>query len=222
MQDNSLRKLSHAVVSGRQLRPIIEDSDSMHDASHADFWKWARDATAARALAQGWSEVDIIAACIQGAFLSAASDPLNVDLLEDGESAASPAAFAHNAPWNDWTPPSQSRGRFERAQATKQPERMEQRVRVRVCASPDADGQRNGVIAFASVEVIGGKRCLQLRRGSAILASMALASLHFAAADDRMIVLAPRPHSKLATRPVVYVSFEDQGRAAKFGNMLAK
>jgi hypothetical protein len=220
MQDNSLNKLSHAAVSGRKLRPIIEDS--VHDTTHADFWKWAHDATAARALAQGWSKDDIIAACIQDAFLSAASDPLNVDLLEEGESATSPAAFAHNAPWNDWTPPSQSRERFERAQANKQSERVEQRVRVRVCASPDADGQRNGVIAFASVEIIGGKRCLQLQRGSAILASMTIASLHIAVAGARIIVLAPRPHSKMATRPVVYLSFEDQGRVAKFGNMLSK
>jgi hypothetical protein len=215
-----LGKLSHVAVNGTAggaLWPILEDSSQ--DDPQAHFWEWSRDATAARAETEGWSHDDNVAAFIQCSFLSSASNPLNADRLEPSDCPASPADFVHNAPWNDWTPPSKSRQRFEKAQANKQPELVEKRVRVHICASPDAAGQRNRVIAFASVEMIAGKKCLQFRRGSAILAAMAVSSLQVTCIGDRMMVLAPRPHSKLATSPVVFLSFEDQARASKFSNL---
>lgn len=217
---DTLGKLSHVAVkgtTGRALWPILEDSSQDDPQTH--LWEWCRDATAARAETEGWSYDDNVAAFIQCSFLSSAFHPLNADRLEPSACPGSPTDFVHNAPWNDWTPPSNSIKMFEKAQANKKTELVEKRVRVHVCASPDAAGQRNRVIAFASVEIIAGKKCLQLRRGSAILASITVSSLQVTCIGDRMIMLAPRPHSKLATRPVVFLSFEDQARISKFSDL---
>ena len=197
---------------------LLDDDWNNSDGGKFD-WEWASEVASCRAEEEGWTYNDCVAALFQGSLLGYSSDPKSSEVFGERYVLSAPEHYLHNAPWNDWTPPSKSRQRFEKAQANKQPELVEKRVRVHICASPDAAGQRNRVIAFASVEMIAGKKCLQFRRGSAILAAMAVSSLQVTCIGDRMMVLAPRPHSKLATSPVVFLSFEDQARASKFSNL---
>ena len=188
------------------------------------FWDWALDTTAERAEKEGWTKEDRLAAFVQGSLLSFSSCHCDgTDMSRPNiDFPVTPSAFKYNSPWNSWTPPSQSLRRLKEAQANKKPERVEQRVRVRVCASANDVGLKNSVVAFASIELDGGKRCLQMQRGSTTLASMTLASLHFDCISERMISVAPRPHTKLTGHPVVFLSFEDEARITKFCELLVK
>ena len=182
------------------------------------FWEWAQDATLSRAVAEGWTPDDCRAAVLQTSLLSYTSAPHYVQVYGHRYSPTLPDDFLHNAPWNDWTPPTTSLERFKEAQTNRTKERIDQRVRARLCASADAAGLRNSLIVYASVELDDrGKRCLRLRRGADILASMKLTSMRFVPVDGHTIELAPRPRSKNACAPpVVFLSFENAARITKF------
>ena len=143
---------------------------------------------------EGWTTEDLYAAFLQASLLSYQSAQIsseerlrshwnqiwNQDGRRDIKSA--PTDYTHNCPWNDWTPPSESRRLFQAAQANRRPEPIEQRVRVRVCLSPDSQECRLSreklLVAFASVEVDAtSARVLVLRRGSDILACIPVVSI---------------------------------------------
>ena len=108
------------------------------------FWTWAWGVTATRADTEGWTSSDLFAALLQVTFLSYTSHPECPRY-----SSTCPDHAVHNAPWNDWTPPSKSLERFHKAQLDMAPDPVQQRVRVRLCSSADALGLEHSVIAFA-------------------------------------------------------------------------
>ena len=131
---------------------------------------------------EGWTTSDLYAGFLQSSLLSyRSSQSNNVDqerMLPPWNQCA-PEDYAHNCPWNDWTPPSKSRHLFQAAQAKRRAEPAEQRVRVHVCLSPDSKAKGdNTMVAFASVEVrADGSKIFLLHRGSEILAHLPLASI---------------------------------------------
>ena len=201
---------------------FMEESDQESDSEGADaFWDWAFIETLARAQMEGWTAEDCDAAMLQGSLLSYKSHAHDLHAYGDRFLPTSPDDFKHNAPWNDWNPPSKSLKRFSDARANKKEEIIDLRVRARLCASGDAAGLRNSVLVFASVEVTGqGNRCLLLRRGGDTLASINLRRLQFVSPGERMIALTPRLRSNVGSTPVVFLSFENDARIAKFCTML--
>lgn len=150
----------------------------------------AADAVAARVHAEGWDVDDVRAAGLQASLLSYQSRTISA--VERARSrwnqiwnptglrdvVCSPADYEHNAPWNDWTPPSESRRLFEAANlataeaASRDASGVSTRVRVRVRPSADS-GERGEKIAFASAEVDEqGAKALVLRRGCKMLAHL--------------------------------------------------
>jgi len=95
---------------------------------------------------------------------------------------SAPADYAHNCPWNDWTPPSESRRRFLTASAVSAAAGRAcagARVRVHMCLALDSleHGEKT-MITFASVEVdASGCRALVLRCGSLALTVLPLANI---------------------------------------------
>jgi hypothetical protein len=143
------------------------------------------DAIERRYRGEGWTTEDLYAAFLQASLLSYKSGQISAEERrrsswnqiwnQDGRRYvnSAPTDYAHNCPWNDWTPPSESHRLFQAAQADRRPEPIERRVRVRVCLSPDSQE----CIAFASVEVDAtSARALVLRRGKDILAHIPVAS----------------------------------------------
>ena len=90
--------------------------------SQDGFWQWAHDATAARAADEGWTDDDWVAAGLQASLLSFKSDHDSAEIYGHRYCPTLPEDHMHNAPWNDWTPPSKSRERFQEALANRRPE----------------------------------------------------------------------------------------------------
>ena len=201
---------------------FMEESDQESDSEGSDaFWTEAFNKTLARSHDEGWTAEDWDAAMLQGSLLSYKSRAHDLHAYGDRFLPTFPDDFIHNAPWNDWNPPSKSLKRFSEARANKKEEIIDLRVRARLCASGDAAGLRNSVLVFASVEVTGqGKRCLLFRRGGDTLASIKLRRLQFVSSGERMIAMAPRLGSNVGSTPVVFLSFENDARIAKFCTML--
>jgi hypothetical protein len=154
------------------------------------------DAIERRYRGEGWTTEDLYAAFLQASLLSYQSAQISAEERlrshwnqiwnQDGrrDIKSAPTDYAHNCPWNDWTPPSESHRLFQAAQANRRPEPIEQRVRVRACISPDSQECKLSIekllVAFASVEVdASSARALVLRRGSDILAHIPVASIRF-------------------------------------------
>ena len=154
--------------------------------------------TMARARDEGWDQDDILAAYLQASLLS-----------------SSPADYTHNCPWNDWTPPSESRRRF---QATTEANRQRgasgghSRVRVRMCLAPNSLETGTGVtIAFASVEVDStGAQRLVLRRGCETLACMPLNQVNIRQVHTQTRML--RVSATFSDLYCVYLYLEDARR----------
>jgi len=155
---------------------------------------------------EGWTTEDLYAAFLQASLLSYQSAEVSAEerlrshwnqiFNQDGRRyiKSAPTDYAHNCPWNDWTPPSVSHRLFQVAQASRRPEPIEQRVRVRVCLSPDIQECRlcreKMLVAFASVVDVNAKAFV-LRRGCEILAHIPVASLRISqdAAEHRILRL---------------------------------
>jgi len=152
------------------------------------------DAIERRYRGEGWTTEDLYVAFLQASLLSYQSAEVSAEerlrsnwnqiFNQDGRRYinSAPADYAHTCPWNDWTPPSQSRRLFQAAQANRRAEPIGQRVRVHVCLSPDIQDWRlcreTMLVAFASVEVSAtSARAFVLRRGSEILAHISVASI---------------------------------------------
>lgn len=191
--------------------------------SQDGFWQRAHDATAARAADEGWTDDDRVAAFLQASLLSFKSDHDSADIFGRRYCPTLPEDHQHNAPWNDWTPPSKSRERFQEAIANRRPEPLETRVRVRVCASADQRGLEKSLIAFVRVDIdCKGRRCLKVLRGSDVLATMRIKSLRMECVGERMIALSPRTSANKAPPPAVFLAFEDKSRVTKFLEMLRR
>ena len=152
-----------------------------------------------------WTTEDLYAAYLQASLLSYQSAEVSAEerlrshwnqiFNQDGRRyiKSAPTDYAHNCPWNDWTPPSVSHRLFQEAQASRRPEPIEQRVRVRVCLSPDIQECRlcreKMLVAFASVDV--NAKAFLLRRGCEILAHIPVASLRICQdpAEHRILCL---------------------------------
>jgi len=146
-------------------------------------------AVIARMGAEAWDAGDVHAALLQAALLSYKSAPVGRSGKERAQSqwdqiwnmdgsryiACAPTDYAHNCPWNDWTPPSEARRRAAAAKAAN-PATGLARIRVKVCRAPDS--HRRGekmVVAFASIGVCNSDtKALVLRRGSETLLAMPL------------------------------------------------
>lgn len=182
------------------------------------FWARAQGATAARAEAEGWTDSDCFAAQLQSSFLSYTSSSRSPDVYGNRYSSTCPEHAVHNAPWNDWVPPSKSGVLFQRAQVGRAPDRVQQRVRVRLCSSADAKGLERSVIAFASVDdCYPSGKSLCLRRGASILASLTLDCLQIAHAGGRFVQLAPRGPADVK----IFLWFDTDARMLKFRKKIA-
>jgi len=183
------------------------------------FWSWARGATAARADAEGWTSSDLFAALLQISLLTYTSHPLSPEIYGPRYSLTSPDHAVHNAPWNDWTPPSKSLERLQEARVHRAPDPITQRVRVRLCSSADALGLEHSVLVFASVNNCDSRgRNLCVRRGATVLASINLDSLRRFRSGGRFIQLMPKaPADATAT---VFLWFDTDARMFKFSDMI--
>ena len=199
----------------------------MSVSNHApSFGDWARAATITRAQTENWTHADCVAAVFQTSLLSFTSPPDGMS-----ERGVGPSDFLHNAPWNDWVPPSKSRHRFQDAQANQPPDRVRQRVRARLCSSLDAGSLERSKLVFATAEMDErGDRCLRLRRGAHLLASLPIACLDITRVGRRAITLAPldadtRPESEpdsqlVSSRTTVLLVFDTEARMTRLQDML--
>ena len=120
-----------------------------------------------------------------------------------------------------------SQALFDAAQARHAaavaPTPIQQRVRVRLGTCDEAI-----LIVFASVEALPSKRkgcmptqCLFFRRGSDILATVPLASLHTQQVSARVLGLGAKVRDSAAVTLGSWVHFESTARMAKFVVFLA-
>jgi len=70
-----------------------------------------------RAVRESWTHEDCIAAVYQAHLLPYRSAPDAQVALGFRYINSAPEDYTHNAPWNNWTPPSKSQAIFEAAQA---------------------------------------------------------------------------------------------------------
>jgi hypothetical protein len=165
--------------------------------------QWAKDATMVRAAAEGWTHDDCVAAMFQFSLLSFMSQTDN-----------GMERYLHNAPWNDWIPPSQSRMRFQAAQANRTPAQHERCVRARLCSVDNLGLSR---VVFATVRKnASAQMCLCLRRGADVLALMEIEVLDAVHVGNRLIRLSPSG----GHFPTVFLSFDNDSRVTKFCEML--
>ena len=201
----------------RSCRPMDADC-SGSEASPADDAVFC-DAMRARCHAEGWTARDILAAKCQSSLLSYRSSEGAAAQHGPRYVKSSPDHYAHNCPWNDWTPPSESERRFREAAATRKVDAVSCRVRVHLCMNHESLGNR--VIAFASVETNEkGKQALVLRRGADTLASMSIGVLRIrqiSPENPRVLALTIRgDHNGHA----ICLCFENDKRVETFAAML--
>ena len=164
-----------------------------------------------RSQREGWTTSDLYAGFLQASLLSYRSAENNAaDLM------CAPEDYAHNCPWNDWTPPSKSRHLFQAAQAKRRAEPAEQRVRVHVCLSPDIKAKGEKImVAFASVEVRADRsKKIVLRRGSEIMAHLPLASIRISQDPTRCRIF--RLSTITPSSVSVFLYLEDAQRVNAF------
>ena len=117
-------------------------------------------------------------------------------------------------------PPSESRRRFEAANAAKACLPAKARVCPHVCALTDAhtSRMRATLIVWATVEEnVARKPTLTLRRGSDLLAEMALQTLCFSFPGEQIVV--PNVRSK-HLNAAVYLQFETHKSFETFSRMI--
>ena len=201
--------------------------DQMRDQCRGEhqqvFWSSAIDRTYERAVREKWTQEDLHAALIQGSLLSYRSDEFAARNFGCCYIDSAPEDYAHNCPWNDWTPPSESLRLFRDA-ASATPRRLDgvaRRVRVHVHVSSSATCP--GMIAFASRELnAAGKEALVVRRGQDILASLILRKICITSdlADRRLIMMTVATRSRIAPSPKIYLRFENDKRLLAFRGLL--
>jgi hypothetical protein len=187
------------------------------------FWEWAQITTIARAEAEGWTSDDLHVALLQGSLLTYESNLDNVGIHGNHYLPTCPQTYLHNAPWNDWNPPSMSWARFHGAQARQQEKQdpVRQRVRARVCIPAGRRGIKASKVVFATVEVdMEGARCVCLRRGADVCALMKIEMLQITEIGERFFRLATK--SEPVQVAEVFLRFENDARASKFRGMLAE
>jgi hypothetical protein len=175
----------------------------------------------ARAVSEGWTRDDCVAARIQTRLLSYTSN------CDDCYYPSTPEDIMHNAPWNDWVPPSKRFNRFEQGADSQKLQPALNRVRARLCsfaASADEESLmislKNSKIVFAHVERSSdGTRFLRLFRGSDLLASMDVSFLQIVQVNGRAVALMPRLKPEHAC-PVLFLVFQNSARVATFARMV--
>jgi hypothetical protein len=182
----------------------------------------AAEAVAARVNAEGWDSRDIHAAALQSSLLSYRSRLISAEERArsqwnqvwnpDGSRYvnSSPGDYAHNCPWNDWTPPSESRRLFEAANtanAKAGASGVSARVRVIACLSADSPERGEKMqIVFASVEVDEhGAKALVLRRGGEVLAHMPMHTIYVRQDPTRERILHVATASSTAVLVCLYI-----------------
>ena len=162
-----------------------------HQADHGEqFWMYVIRKTTQRALSESWTPEDIQAAEMQSSLLSYRSHERAAEDYGFRYVDSAPEDYAHNTPWNDWTPPSESARLFQAAATTPYVDPVSRRIRVHLSTCPDITA--HATVAFATVEVnIKGKEVLVLRRGTETLASLVLRRIHLTCdpkAVDKMLL----------------------------------
>jgi hypothetical protein len=168
---------------------------------------------------EGWTTRDLYAAFLQASLLSYRSSRDAEDLYGYRYINSKPSDYAHNCPWNDWTPPSKSIELFQSAAeaSANMSDIVLRRVRVHLCR--EAAPESHTVIAFASIETSQeGTTCLRLRRGADILASLPVAVLSVAIVGPGLLVLSTI--GAIEALPSLWLKFETDARLAKFCDML--
>ena len=168
---------------------------------------------------EAWTVLDLYAAMLQASLLSYRSSESAADIYGDRYVDSSPSFYAHNCPWNDWTPPSKSTQLFEEANKSARIDPVSKRVRVHVCRTVDGKVERC-LLAFASVEGRSTQtKCLVLRRGTEVLASFNVDKLKAWSVGERLVSLTTCSHPDHSTQ-LVCLWFETCERLAKFCDML--
>ena len=176
------------------------------------FWSDAVEKTYQRALSESWTHEDIQAALIQASLLSYRSHETAAEACGFRYVESAPEYYAHNCPWNDWTPPSESARLFHAATTTPHVDKVSRRILVHVITSPDITA--HAMVPFATVEMnVKSKEVLVIRRGTETLASLVLSRIHLT--SDKMLI-----KLTVATRrqgvPSIYLLFEDVKRLNAF------
>ena len=168
---------------------------------------------------EGWTTRDLYAAFLQASLLSYQSSWDAEDKYGYRYINSTPSDYAHNCPWNDWTPPSKSIELFQAAAeaSANKPDIVLRRVRVHLCreAAPESDT----VIAFASIETNQeSTTCLSLRRGAEILSSLPIARLSVAIVGRGLLVLSTIGATEALLS--LWLKFETDAKLTKFCDML--
>ena len=168
---------------------------------------------------EGWTTRDLYAAFLQASLLSYRSSRDAEDLYGYRYINSKPSDYAHNCPWNDWTPPSKSIELFQSAAeaSANMSDIVLRRVRVHLCR--EAAPESHTVIAFASIETSQeGTTCLRLRRGDDIQASLPVAALSVTIVGPGLLVLSTVGATEAL--PSLWLKFETNARLTKFCGML--
>ena len=196
----------------------------------------AANAVAARVEAEGWDVHDIRTALLQSSLLSYQSQSISAEDRAQSRwnqvwnphgqryVESSPADYEHNCPWNNWTPPSQSRRLFEAARAANAraggASGVHARVRVRVHMALSVNSRElreTLLIAFATVEVNEhGANSLVLRRGSEMLACMPLHAISVRQEPTRERIFCVTALCPTDVSPCLYINIENERRLSAF------
>jgi hypothetical protein len=179
------------------------------------FWIYVIRKTAQRALSESWTPEDIQAAVMQSSLLSYRSHERAAEDYGFRYVDSAPEDYAHNTPWNDWTPPSESARLFQAAATTAYVDSVSRRIRVHVVTSPEIAA--HAVVAFATVEMnVKGKEALVLRRGAETLASLVLRRIRLTSDPVDMMFIELKVATNRPGVPSVYLRFEDVKRLKAF------
>jgi hypothetical protein len=221
--DNDVDDAYASFLAEAEACKVDQMRDQCRGEQQQDFWSSAIDRTYERAVREKWTQEDLHAALIQGSLLSYRSHEFAARNFGCCYIDSAPEDYAHNCPWNDWTPPSESLRLFRDAAAAT-PRRLDgvaRRVRVHVHVSSSATCP--GMIAFASRELnAAGKEALVVRRGQDILASLILRKICITSdlEDRRLIMMTVATRSRIAPSPKIYLRFENDKRLESFKGLL--
>ena len=187
-----------------------------NQADHAeDFWTCVIRKITQRALSERWTQEDTQAAVMQSSLLSYRSHETAAEDYGFRYVESAPEDYAHNTPWNDWTPPSQSARLFQAAATASYVDSVSRRIRVHVVTSSDVAA--HAMVAFATVEMnVKGKEALVLRRGAETLASLVLRRIRLTSDPVDMMVIELKVATNRPGVPSIYLRFEDVKRLEAF------
>ena len=184
-------------------------------------------ATFERAVRESWTQDDWHSSLLQSSLVSYRSRETYAEVFGGDDVInypryinSAPEDYSRNCPWNDWTPPSESRRIFNEAASAQRVDRVSLRVRVRIVQLQESGHKE--VIVFATLEVNNsGNECIVLRRGAVELASLTKREIRMTPHPDAPGLHVLTARNPNLNAPLILLRFENTRRHMVFENMLA-